>query len=381
MPKIRLEPEDLWVGKPVPWPVYATDGTLLLGEGQVVHSERQKRVLVEKGLRPKDELSEKSPPSEEPERSFWSPFEQLADTRDRLRKILLQICYGYEPESDFQGRIYRLARDIQALCTENADAALGALILDQECAYSNAHPILCAIICELVSRRLRLEPDRRLTLAAAALTQNLGMLELQDVLAEQSEPLTVEQRECVNQHPAKGAAMLRSAGISDEAWLEAILMHHERPDGQGYPAGRPADAIPTHICLLSLADMYSAMVLPRRYRDGLQVQRALREIFAQRGKVVDEAMAERLIREIGVYPPGCFVQLANGDIGVVIKRSLKDASHPTVNAVISARGGLYSRPLRRDTHHEDLYAIKTVLPRQESVPMDLPRLWGLAPGM
>ena len=111
------------------------------------------------------------------------------------------------------------------------------------------------------------------------------------------------------------------------------------------------------------------------------MQQALREIFAQRGKLVDGELAQRLIREIGVYPPGCFVRLANGDVGLVVKRSLKDACHPTVNALISPRGGLYARPLRRDTKHEDLYAIKAVVPRQEAVSMDLPRLWGFTPGM
>lgn len=56
-------------------------------------------------------------------------------------------------ESNYAHRVIRLATVVQKLCYENSDAALGAIILDQNSAYTNVHPVLCAMLSELMLRR------------------------------------------------------------------------------------------------------------------------------------------------------------------------------------------------------------------------------------
>ena len=72
---------------------------------------------------------------------------------------------------------------------------------------------------------------------AAALTCNIAMIELQDMLQTQQAPLTEEQTTQIRQHPEKAASMLRQAGVQDAVWLDTVLHHHERWDGGGQ---RPA---------------------------------------------------------------------------------------------------------------------------------------------
>jgi hypothetical protein len=65
-------------------------------------------------------------------------------------------------ESNYAHRVIRLATVVQKLCYENSDAALGAMILDQNSAYTNVHPVLCAILSELMLRRQKIPSEDRL---------------------------------------------------------------------------------------------------------------------------------------------------------------------------------------------------------------------------
>lgn len=161
----------------------------------------------------------------------------------------------------------------------------------------------------------------------------------------------------------RSAQLLAESGVTDSTLLDIVSQHHERCDGSGYPRGLRQRTIGEGARLVALADLYAAMVLPRQYRDGLHAQRALREIFLQRGASVDAATAADFINELGVFPPGIFVRLQNGDIGVVVSRGARRAHEPLVRCFRSANGHAYSPNLDRDTA-ERRFAIKDVLPRQ-----------------
>ncbi len=119
------------------------------------------------------------------------------------------------------------------------------------------------------------------------------------------------------------------------------------------------------------------MVLPRHYRDGIHAQRALREIFLQRGTRIDAALAADFINTLGVFPPGIFVRLSNGETGVVIQRGTARPSAPLVSCFRSPHGGTYVRPLHRDTAARPGFEIAEVLCRQP-LPCPIPTLWQAA---
>ncbi|MEG3193662.1 HD domain-containing phosphohydrolase, partial [Lysobacter sp. D1-1-M9] len=143
-------------------------------------------------------------------------------------------------------------------------------------------------------------------------------------------------------------------------WLEAVLHHHERLDGSGYPNRLTAAAITAGARTLAIVDIYSAMVRPRAYREAIHARHALRNLFMERGKAVDEALATLLIREIGVFPPGTPVRLANGEVGVVLHRG-RDAARPVVARLINANGTLAAIAAQRDTS-TPAYAITETVP-------------------
>lgn len=277
------------------------------------------------------------------------------------------------PSAAVAGEALGLAGQLSGLVAVDADAVLGALLLDETALYADVHPLMAGVLCDLVATRLQFTATTRQRLLAAALSCNLGQLHEQAALARPG-PLSPALLAVVQAHPTRSHALLRDSGVDDPLWLELVLQHHERPDGSGYPLGLRGTAINPLARLLSLADLYCAMVLPREYRTGIRAQQAVRRIFLARGQAVDAGLAADFISEIGVFPPGAFVRLANGETGVVVRRGAPRRESPLVSSIRSPRGGEYARPLRRDCAGDPRYAIADVLGR-EPLSHPLPTLW------
>ena len=165
-----------------------------------------------------------------------------------------------------------------------------------------------------------------------------------------------------DQDQLMGVQRLRDIGIKDAQWLQAVELHHERLDGSGYPHGLAGDAIPLGARIVALADAFTAMMRPRGDRPAFLARDALRELYAQASGRYDARLVQVLIRQFGVYPPGTVVKLANGEVGVCVRRTA-DARKPVLQAVIDPTGQLYATPKRRNT---DDTASKIV----EVLPMD-----------
>lgn len=373
--KIKIKKDEIIIGQALTWPIFGADGELLLDKGCNVTNEKQKDILITRGVYRNPTKEEIAMAKKKQHFSLESPFNILDAIRFNLKRILTDMTTGVE--DDYNHRVIRLASVIQKLSYENADAALGAIILDQNAPYTNVHPVMCSILTELMTRRLKLPTEDRLLYIAAALTQNIGMLELQNQLSNQSDKLTEQQRNFIKQHPYQSKEILQGMGIEQKEWLNTVLYHHERPDGLGYPNGLKDNEIPQFAKLLSITDIYSAMILPRKYRDGIYIKKALQDIFIQRGQSVDEKSAQLLIKEIGIYPPGTFVKLANGDTAIVLRRGTKNANSPLVLSVAGPRGAYYERPKQRDSIHKDIYGIKEVVPRLPDLTLNRDEIWGI----
>lgn len=299
-------------------------------------------------------------------------FDALVVLRDEAsgwqRAMLAQV-----PEPTLGAGALRLARQLRALVACDADAVLGALLLDDGVPYADVHPLMVGALCELVAVRLGLECSLRDRLLAAVFSCNLALGPLQGALAAPG-PLDASLREAIHAHPAQSHALLQRHRVDDPLWLAIVLQHHERPDGSGYPAGLRATAIEPLARLVALADIYSAMVLPREYRTGIRAQQAVRHLFVSRGRDVDAALAADFIGEIGVFPPGAFVRLVNGETGVVVRRGSPRRDCPVVSSFRSPRGGVYPRPLRRDAAKDPRFGIADVLGR-EPLAHPWPALW------
>ncbi len=336
MARNRLRQRDIQMGSPLPWDTFDAEGRLLLCQGSVVDNEEQLERLIRRGLfidvpSPDDPASAgiAQPPAE---RERIAIFEMLDQVRTALQALLQRPV-----AANFSEDIVGLADRLQSACEIDADAALASAMLFRTQPYSIRQQCNTAVISEMMCRQLDWTRERRVPVVAAALTMNISMLKLQDGLYHQGTPLDDVQRAAIREHPAQSVAQLQQLGVSDLDWLNAIAQHHEALDGSGYPAALKGDDIVTQARIIAIADKYCAIIAERGSREGAPADVAVRRMLVAHGTGLDTQLIARLIREVGIFPPGTPVELNNKEIGIVVRRTL-DPRHPVIRAVISAQG-------------------------------------------
>jgi len=236
---------------------------------------------------------------------------------------------------------------MQALAGRDFDGALYLLLQAAsggEDRYSTHHAMLCALVGEVCADWFAWPAAEVDSLVCAALTMNLSMSAMQDTLSRQLEPLSSEQREHVDGHAERSAAMLAEGGAKDALWIEVVRRHHDADLGAALDAAAPAQRL-AH--LLHRVDVYTAKLSRRTSRDAVSPAIATRDTsLGEDGR--PDAIGVALMRKLGLYPPGSFVKLANGDLGVVVRRGAK-AHTPIVAALRREDGALHMSPKRRDT--------------------------------
>jgi HD-GYP domain-containing protein (c-di-GMP phosphodiesterase class II) len=207
------------------------------------------------------------------------------------------------------------------------------------------------------------------TVAATALTMNVGMMRQIETFQTRTSALNDEERAMVRRHPAEGTDLLRSAGVSDEEWLTCVQQHHENHDGSGYPDGRQRDEIAFVAKLVGMADRYCACVSARNYRRSMLPPLALAKLCSDPGNAPE--LVRHFSRQLGEYPPGTLVRLANGETGVV---SGRDGKMVVVNALRDA-GGAALTVVRRTDRPE--HAIAAALHEDEArLRFSMKSVWG-----
>jgi len=373
MKAYRITKNDVGVGDPLPWNVIDREGKLLLKKGAIVTSTRVHELLLERGLYQKQTLDQAKTATIKPEdqpKGPFNPFEIIENCTFKLGRTL----YNLTQNKDCSENLNLITKSIMMACAKDPDAALGAVHLLHGHAYTTIHPIHVAALCHALCRVTNLSDEETHRIISACLVSNIGMLELQEVLHDQEAPLSQEQKDQIAAHPEESVKILRANGIKDEAMLEIVLQHHERAHGEGYPNKLKGEEINIGAKILALADCYSAMVSPRIYRDTVDTSAALKTLFLERGKEYDEQLAIQLIKYMGIFPPGTYVKLANGEIGLVVRRTANNMA-PQVSSVISIKQLPYSRPIKRDNKRKE-FAIKGIVENKKKFSFSLATIWG-----
>ena len=143
----------------------------------------------------------------------------------------------------------------------------------------------------VLAQALGLPRDRIATIRSAGLLHDIGKIAISDSILNKEGPLTEEEWEPVKAHPRLGVEILRHV-IDLVNCLPAILHHHERYDGNGYPSGLKGENIPLEARMLAIADAYDAITSPRPYHKQLSPQQALDELKCCAGTQFDPELVD-----------------------------------------------------------------------------------------
>lgn len=359
MAKRRIAAAEIQVGKPLPWDVYDATGTLLLAHGYVIDSEIQIDRLIEQGLFVESDPSRRGKAGAERIEEIEEP--STVPIILQARRKLERACRDVEKGTavDFGVVLSQVRKLIQEACALDPNLSMATILLETKVRYSICHMIDSAIICEVIGGALGLDGPLLDSAVMAALTMNISIATLQDQLQGQSTPLSTEQRSRIQAHPIVSRKMLEGVGVLDAIWLAAIHEHHEAADGTGYPMKKKGDTISEGARLVSLSDVYCARISGRDYRPPILPNKALRDLFLVYTHTHNSSTMSRLVKALGVFPPGTCVELQNAEIGLVISPGEK-AHLPIVAAIIGSRGNPYMEPIIRDTSRDGFAVLKSI---------------------
>lgn len=288
-----------------------------------------------------------------------SAFAWIDDQHEKIQDMLLAMAAN--PSKQRASECMHLAHRTQKACSQQPIALLAALQLNRQAKFRHIKELFTGVLCELITKQLGIPAQKRLFIVCAAFTQDVGMLQLQDeTLDKQSAPLNDGQKRLVHKHPESSRVILERSEVKEPSWLQAITQHHEQPDGSGYPDGLDASQICLSAKILRVADAYVAMTRPRGDRPAFVPKDAIKEIFLQREQKFDTLVARTLNAVLGLYPPGLWVSLANGEVGVVSNHG-NSPPCPHVSVVISAEGDHLNEAIFRDTQDHRFTIVETLL--------------------
>lgn len=163
--------------------------------------------------------------------------------------------------------------------------------------YTRGHSERVGRASVLIARELGISGDRLEALRFAGTLHDVGKLGIPTRLLRKDGPLTPEERRVIELHPEYGHEMVHGIGFLEEA-RAAILHHHERLDGSGYPHGLTGRQIPEFARVVAVADAFDAMTSTRSYSRARPVPVALAELHRCAGSQFDPRMVAALSRAL-----------------------------------------------------------------------------------
>ena len=215
----------------------------------------------------------------------WWLARTVARPIDRLSNSLAQMAKardfdkplpptGGSRELDTLTATFNELRTAVSLAEAESEATylgvIGALAtaLDARDPYTAGHSQRVADLSVSIGRQMQLSEADLETLRLGALLHDIGKIGVSDAVLRKPTKLTADEFEQIKLHPTLGARILKPLRFLD-AQLAIVELHHERPDGRGYPHGLKGDEIPMFARIVHVADAFDAMARGRRRKSPL----------------------------------------------------------------------------------------------------------------
>jgi putative nucleotidyltransferase with HDIG domain len=186
---------------------------------------------------------------------------------------------------------HELARRNEQLEAQNAIlAAVLPRAIEAKDPTTSGHAERVVRYVDTLAQRCGVSEEDRESLRLAALLHDVGKIGIPDRILTKPGPLTADEREVINRHPAMGYEILAPLRNHEQVrrW---VYQHHERWDGKGYPEGLGGEDVELPGRILVLAEVYDALVERRSYKDAWELPRIVALFRDQAGRQFDPELS------------------------------------------------------------------------------------------
>ncbi|CAM3742684.1 HD-GYP domain-containing protein [Cohnella lubricantis] len=255
----------------------------------------------------------------------------IPSQQSRIRPYYDNAVTGYEA-------IFKKALEIGRVLDSEVEASFGPLVdniqkerdvisllllLNNQDEYTYQHSVQVGMLSFFLAHWLGWSDEEANHAGKAGFLHDIGKTRVPESILTKPAALTEEEMREIRRHPEYGYEILL-ASFGDPIIAEAALQHHERMDGTGYPNQLPADSIRPMSRVVSVADVYSAMITSRPYREKVNMLTVLKELYRLSFKELDPHMTLTFIRHMLPNFIGKRVTMRSGETGTIIM------NHPTL---------------------------------------------------
>jgi len=203
--------------------------------------------------------------------------------------------------------------------------------------YTYTHSINVSLLAILLGKHLGMDKPTLLKLGLAGMYHDVGKARIPEAILNKPGKLTEAEFLIMKSHPLEGYKLMAKQPDLDPEILRAVVEHHERADGTGYPRALTGEAIGRFSRIIAVVDVYDALTSKRVYKDAMTPAKALGMMYQWRDKDFTPQAIESFIRCIGVFPVGSFVKLTGGEFGIVASVNPLRPTKPEVKVVMDAK--------------------------------------------
>ncbi|WP_028670459.1 HD-GYP domain-containing protein [Saccharospirillum impatiens] len=265
-------------------------------------------------------------------------FERAVDasrlTFDSARSLATSIMEGLRvgrnlDVSECRDTVDKVVDSILA----NKDALRFLSMIKHKDSYTAEHSMNVCILSATFARHLGLLEYEIRDAALCGLLHDVGKSRIPVEILNKPGRFTREEAYIMAEHPTHGRNILMSASAEFKHAIDVAHTHHERMDGKGYPRGLRHQQISYYAKIVALADAYDAMTSERCYGTAKTSEQALKMILRDRGSHFDSELSKKFVTCIGFYPSGCLIELAGGQVAIVLEPSQTDFARPRLRVL------------------------------------------------
>ena len=251
----------------------------------------------------------------------------------------VQYLYQDTQSADFTNASRSITDDLLKAIEDNDAVAvdIGALKVSDE--YTFKHSVDVATMSMIVARKYGLDDQQVYEIGIAGLLHDIGKSKIPNEILNKAARLTDEEFAIMKQHSVYGYRILQpKEDLSTEIKL-GVLQHHEKINGKGYPMGVTGDKIDLFARLISISDIYDALVTERPYKKAYSQRDAVEMIMSMTMELDITAM-KSFLESMILYPVDSIVELSNGEQARVVKNIPHYILRPVVVGLTS--GNVYN---------------------------------------
>jgi HD-GYP domain-containing protein (c-di-GMP phosphodiesterase class II) len=252
-------------------------------------------------------------------------------TSNLIKSFIDEIRFGQSPD-------IQLAKGAVSECVasvvRNPETMIFLTRLSSKDAMTSQHAFNVCIYSIVIGRLLGLDNQKLENLGTCAMLHDMGKIAIPDAILNKPGPLDAEEIAIVQSHTLEGRNILMSGRNIFSGTVDVAYGHHENLDGTGYPRQLEGFQLNVNCKIVAVVDKYDAITSVRPYRpegDHLRAVAILNRLAQDRK--IDAELTSSFVSYLGIYPPGCVVELSSGEIGVVLESNLKQRLRPQILVV------------------------------------------------